>query len=277
MLAEECELSLWINKLSGIKLPRGAQTVQMALGSAVDAFIKTEIALMLGKKERLADLLKNVDKQHWNIVRLGNSIAQEYVDQGCLKTLMDEGLDQIELTNFNSPLPGTTIILGGIPDAAINSIVPADWKVSGYQSKYHKSPTKGYCRLIHNRYNRGRHRDYDLPLEEIDRRWATQLVFYNWIFGVETKMKGAIEQIIINKDKLYFASYRNRISQLFADRIKNKLVDMWSRFKEGKIIQPTPSISLCEPYDRPRMCTTVCHLYKSIFHDDMTRQVMRSD
>jgi len=263
--------------MSGIKIPKHPQTPQMAVGSAFDSFIKAEIARLLGKPNRLSELIKTVD--NWEYVKIGNEICQEYIRQGCLKTLMDEGLTEIEIKGedglCHGILPGTDIPVAGIPDAAFSDGTPVDWKVSGYKSRK-RSPTQGYTRLIHNNFNRGRHDKYYQPMHKINERWALQLIFYNWMLKQPVrKYTGAIEEIIIKDDKLYFGSFRNHIDPTYAMDIRNKVMNKWNRLAKGEIDTPKPSVYLCEPYGTPRTCTLACTYYLELFDDPIMRAVLK--
>jgi hypothetical protein len=261
--------------MRGIPPIRMPQTEQMALGSAFDAFIKTEIAVRLDLPEaekRLASLLKNVDREQQAMIPEGNKVCQEYIEDGCLDVIMEEGMCDVELLfgTKDEPMVVSGIPIFGFPDGRIIE-GPLDWKVSGWGSSRARSPKPGY-----QHYTKGnkQHVKYGIPMHEIDRRWATQLFFYNLLFdGVYDAKKeywGAIDQIIVGQG---VASYRTSLGHDFTVALWADMICRWDKLQAGDIEPPAPNLWKCEPYGNARTCTVDCDAYQAILGDPISRAI----
>jgi len=276
----DCEKSFWFSRMSEYKFPRLPQTEAMAIGCAFDSFAKAELAYALGKtsdrKNLLSTLLQTVEEHNSHLISKGNELFELYYAWGLFDKLLEEGLEDVELVIHSSlPIVGTLghvgqVNLFGKPDARFPS-KPLDWKVSGYGSLKGQSPKPGYYRCLTSAgQDKGVHEKYGIPLEEIDKRWATQLVFYNWMNGNDTAaMSGRIDGAFIRPGVVAFASYSATISPMFIKTLRDDVVDKWSRFKQGKFKEPIPTRATCEPFNTPRVCTCMCEEYKKIFLNDM--------
>ena len=273
--SEECEYGFYLTRMSEYVFPRLQQTEAMAIGCAFDSFAKAELAYVLGKKNKkknlLATLLQSVEDHNKHIIPLGNQLFEKYYEYGCFDNLIQEGMEDIELV-IHKNIAGVEGTLGevklfGKPDATLVGRIPLDWKVSGFGSAAGQSPKQGYFRCLSApRVDKGVHPKYGLPLETIDIRWATQLVFYNWMLGNDTlDMSGRIEQCAIRPTATVFASYRAKISPEFITITRLKLTDRWNRFRNGEIADPIPTRPTCEPYNHPKICTAICEKYKQFF------------
>jgi hypothetical protein len=267
------------------------QTEPMAIGSAFDSFVKAEIARLLGKTNRLAELLeRSVEPQNFHLVKEANKLFELYNYCGRVKNLIDEGIEDIEL-EFREDIggvivPGTKALIGGVtlfgkPDALLKGNIPLDWKVNGWNSKTGQSPKKGYKDSIIIKNNQikeqnKRHSDYPLNLEQIDQDWATQLLFYWWLLDKCNSLPpmAAIEQVAIRQDTIALVSYRATIGQEFANNIWTQLIDIWERFLDGKFKEPEPGLYKCEPFNNPRTCTLECSAYKETLGDPMKREMI---
>lgn len=287
-LMQQCEYMVWLLKYSGIPFLESPQTKPMAVGSAFDSFVKAEIAYLLGKhkesKNLLAELLKTVSEQHADCILVGKKLFEEYNYAGCVRRLMDDGLTDIELSStreiFGQTVAGSEKTIGGVPvfckpDAVIGTNTPIDWKVNGALSDTGASPKKGYLRCYKNGCDQGRHDQYGIPLEDIDKDWAIQLTFYAWVAGkLEGNLPVAIEQVAVRGAVVQFASFRTYVSDSFAQAVKAQLQDYWERFNSGVVADPVPGTWKCEPFGTPRPCTVVCKAYKATLGNAIDRSMM---
>lgn len=298
----ECELSFYYQRMSEFELVRMPQTEAMAIGTAFDAFVKAEIARLLGKPNRLNQLLGGLEEQNLNVIPHANALFEAYNYCGRVEELMKEGIEDIELsierTVGGSKVAGTQVNLGGVPifgkpDMRLG-FGHSDWKVNGFGSKTGQSPKPGYksCKTVKFKYpigsvffegnsfsytgEKGHHERFGEPLELIDSKWAEQLLFYSWLDGVpiEGDRQVGIEQIAIRGETVAFASFRTKISKEFALNTYATLVDKWQRFNQGEFEDAIPDMFKCEPYNFPRTCTLVCTAYKNTLGDKMQREVM---
>lgn len=285
--AKSCQYEFYLNRMSGQKIITMPQTEQMAIGCAFDAFVKAELARLLGKEPKLAEMLNTIELQNVHVIPEGKQLFEKYVYEGCMHRLVDEGLANVELSIKKivdgKQIKGTEKILGGIPlfgkpDAAFINNSHADWKVNGYKSANGVSPKKGYLRCIVNGVDKGRHKDYGINLEEIDEDWATQLLFYYWMASgnsePNSKLRGAIEQIAIRGDTVAFVSIRANIGVEFQIKVFKQLTDLWNNIVEGEIEEPKPDLWKCEPFNNPKPCTLYCERYKKILGDPMRREML---
>ena len=273
--AENCELSFYLHRHSDAGIPRGEQTEAMAIGSAFDSFVKAEIAYSQGMEENknlLAELLKNVAPEHANVIKAGNMLFQKYKAYGALDSLIDEGILNVEMDITAGKKE--EIIWYGKPDAQLRGGLPLDWKVSGYFSAYGVYPKPGYSEVFTKDGRSGRHAKV-LPFEQIDRKWAIQLLVYNWLFDEKPPYRGAIDMLACKGDDLRIAKYRSEISQSFADEIWSESRDKWDRFQKGLFEKPVAQRSKCEPYNNPLPCTLACPFYKQMHSDPMIAEMMR--
>lgn len=297
-----CEYEAWIRKCSGIPYMSTDESKSMAVGTSFDAYVKAEIAYLLGKvkesKNLLSSLLSGINEKNLDCIPIGKKLFDRYSYEGCIRRLMDDGLTDIELSSkkeiLGTKVKGIEKTIGSVPvfckpDAVIRTavhlsqygttfsdkerVLPVDWKVNGALSKTGQSPKPGYLRKIVNGFDEGRHDRYGIPLEEIDQDWANQLTFYSWINGNEEieDYPVAIEQIAVRGETIAFASFRTYVSKAWVQKTKTTLQDLWERFASGTLNEPVPSKFLCEPYNQPKPCTIVCPFYKNTLGNQASR------
>ncbi len=264
MIANDCEFAAWIMKWSGQGI-RIQQTAPMAMGSIVDSYIKAEIAQQFGKtieKTLLAELLHTVDPDYHSLIPKGKEIVEEYIKQGCLRRLLEDGLSDLEIDYKEVEVFGVPLYCR--LDAKRSDNTPVDWKVNGFNSKFGGKGLTGYCRKIRRGMNHGPHDIYPTYLEKINYKWAVQLLMYWWVLNPESEEqpKGQIEQICVKPTHLEFYSYKANISRLFATDIKTRIQNLWPRILKGRFHKPVSSFEKCHPFGHPRPCTLVCPAYQ---------------
>ena len=249
------------------KPSRMPQTNAMSVGSAFDAFVKSDIASKLGilgyDKEEL--FMEQVETQNRDFAHgAGERCFAAYRDSGALASLMQLiGLATSEVkmeVSLVKQLEGVPLL--GKPDLYFevdsgDGMVPVivDWKVNGYCSKSGHSPKAGYKALRHSPLFTGReaktleHKEY-VPtrthgiehncgkwFEEVDESWARQLSTYAWILGapVEGKTIIAIEQLACGPKGIRCATHMGLASAAFQRATMDGYVELWDRLKREHI------------------------------------------
>lgn len=219
------------------------QNEPMAVGSAFDAYIKHTLIQRLGHSDKLklSDIYDGqVEEQNRNNCHaIGLQCLENYKNLGAYSDLLVEmaggvSTPAVELDYRGSVMyQDSSLQLAGKPDWKFKTShtkdVIIDWKVNGYCGRSKQSPKPGY---IVSRSIDGRkiHKDamivtvggidcnIAMPLEIIDRDWATQLATYGWLMGepVGGDFICGIEQLIgCNRQIERCVSYRNIVSPAF--------------------------------------------------------------
>lgn len=239
-LFQESDEEYYLRYLTNTPPPRDPQTRPMAVGSAFDAFCKSEFHdLLFGKThkdsarfELDAIFTAQVEEQHRDWAKLHGAYAfKMYKQSGAFLNLLSELRDAKEEPRFEFDVRGTVngvrdhltrkvgeVVLLGKPDAAYvnrdgNKIV-LDWKVSGWCSI--ASPMAGYVNLRNESgQNLGPHKDcYPFEhgsisingnsyLEKFKKDWAQQCSIYAWLLGasIGDDFIVAIDQLACNSKK----------------------------------------------------------------------------
>jgi len=307
-----CEYEVYLKKMTSTGLHTEAATDQMMLGTLFDALVKTEIAHELGLEDaskRLDVLLDKAGNKGKQVIKpellaVAHEVLDIYNYFGCLRRLFDEKIQDVELS-VAERVHGVKLF--GYPDATIlvnGRVSPLDWKVSGYGSSRVKSPSAGYKSyhiqpagtkgIAGGFQDKGRHKKYGAFLEDINIRWAIQLLFYNWMLDgryIKSQVySGAIDNLLLQSDgRIGVASYRANVSTDFANKIWESVRNKWERWGEPPtaegvppvnrgmidLMEPKPDLWRCEPYGRAKVCTAYCEYYKRTLGDDMQREILQ--
>jgi hypothetical protein len=143
------------------------------------------------------------------------------------------------------------------PDGHTNIGKILDWKINGSTSSYTTSPCQGYKSAISVDHrgrltDKGPHKKYGQPLEDLKMDWARQLAIYSWGHGSMLPWRDIpvrIEQVVCNSGpKFTFVSIDTYISKNFQRNLWSRLSDAWNRITEGNIALPTPNNHTCNAY-----------------------------
>lgn len=121
-------------------------------------------------------------------------------------------------------------------------ILPFDWKVKGSGSK--ASPPPKYCVIFDELgVNKGQHKSYynGIAMQDIDKDWATQLVFTGWQCGHPTYPEamfpydGIIHCLVCDSTtgKIRLAVYRGELSVYWQKEVLNRCQRMWRDLTSG--------------------------------------------
>lgn len=266
----------YMKYLSDVKLPREKQTLAMSVGSAFDAYIKSELYKRLVNKgdpkytfEALFET--QVEEHNRDAARRDGKICYDaYVSSGALGDLLIEMQNALGEPKFEIELQGKIthggreVVLFGKPDVFFISQhgghVSLDFKVNGYYSKSGISPMKGYLRLhpgilMHkdcvpserNGFKLNVNHKLDDPNMNTD--WAAQLSTYSWLCGCEVGSEwiAAIDQIACSPPKksdfytdrpnIRIAQHRLLVRPEFQVQFFNEAADLWEIIQTDHIFR----------------------------------------
>jgi hypothetical protein len=224
-------------------LPREVQSLAAGVGSAFDFLVKTELVEKFHEKKGLVKkLFGQVDKENKDFHEAwegGRKSMANYKSSGVF-AFMKNGFTDVEKNIYGSV---RGVPLYGMLDAEYKG-VPFDWKVSGYTSKSGVSPKPRFYRIWDNGMPKPAHKKYegaDMPWEDIDEKWATQLCTYGWLIGkkIGEPFEAYIDMLCWGKErqKMRVAQYRGLITEEFQIEVRNKYVQIWKEINDGSFVQ----------------------------------------
>lgn len=293
----------YLQYLAPVKVEKIPQTRPMAVGSAVDAYIKNYLQWNLfknyGKDDRFAlekILTKQVEPHNLDWARKhGMLLFEGYKRSGLLADvvrMMEHAVEDPEM-EFTVQKEVEGIILLGKPDLiwrTANEIVILDWKCNGYCSKNPVVPTPGYYIVRdgwegkRSRSHNTRHKDcFSVIVDGVPVNtastfsgiWGQQLCMYAWLMGVPVggDFIGAIDQFCGMGDQVRFriAQHRARVSANFQEDWMSQIKYIVGLIQTGHIFD---ELSREESDAR---CQTLDNYYKA-FSDgnDVFRDITRS-
>jgi hypothetical protein len=250
-----------------IDLPRSNDppSIQMSIGSAFDAFVKSNLAKKFYEGEAYAPYQletifnKQVSEEHreeaWKI---GKFLYEQYVDQGGFHALLSDMEGNLGPIYFEREaqasvrMPsGRYVPFKGFPDCSYinkhNKLVILDWKCNGYCSSKRTSPKKHY---VISRPDNTSHKKitptvkYDLTVvedhcfSEVDMKWAIQLTIYSWLLGrpIGDDTVFQIEQLLMEPGPaVRCITYRGFTTPEFQIELANEIDAAWHSLKDGYI------------------------------------------
>jgi hypothetical protein len=260
------------DRLATVRSERAPQTRPMAIGSALDAFVKNALATdVLGTAPD--DLLlrplfeKQVEQRHWKWSwEAGRYVLDSYRRSGAYGVVRDVLAEADSEPRFEfrvSKEIGGVPLLGN-PDLYFSwrsMPIPLDWKVRGYFSS--ASPTKGYvlCRdgwtgkqsRTHNKcYPKLLTRElHGLPathfgMEDVGNNYAEQMSLYAWLSGVpvgDESFLAWIEELLgsnlASEDlpRMRVATHRGRIGAAFQRDLLEQLKACWQAITSDHVFR----------------------------------------
>lgn len=247
----------YLRYLAEIRPPSIPQSQAMSIGSAFDAYVKSELAKRLfgdpGDQDfdTLFPLQVEPHNRDWALEH-GKIAFEAYRETGAYRDLLVELLAASQEPRFESTVQGEIngVPFLGKPDlfyvSSAGAHVILDWKVNGYCSNNGAGPKKGY---VWCRPDNKPHRDAHLLevgdltinighfMEDVDKRWARQLAIYAWCLGEEVGANFVvwIEQLAYKNGKFRIASHRERVSQDFQLTLMSQAAEIWMRLNTGNI------------------------------------------
>jgi hypothetical protein len=275
MMWRSCPEKFFLKKGSGYKF-ESKQGIPAAMGCAFDAFVKRWIAHKIGlshepklQMETLIDQIDipDTDELYDEIVASGRNTAEFYVNNGLAQRLVEkENVIDLEMECFNE-LDGVRLL--GKPDGAIKfddgRIIPLDWKVRGYKSKYGYSPTQGYISYVTaDGQVKSAHAKNDWPLEKLNENWAIQMTIYYWLLNdlqppFTEPAHAAIEEVCFGAKHLVFTQMRPHITVEFQNKLWEEIKTCWLNWKFPPAV--IAQNSRCRAYNQLCDCAARCEYY----------------
>ena len=256
--------TFYLQRMAPNPYPYEPQTPAAAVGSAFDSFIKIDIVNKLDIKEKIRQrILKDAlifvrdesefTKDDLEAMSFEELIFNTSVEKRNREEAREMGkllYDKYKYNGYGSLIfldveihRNFFLLEGNVPIfMKLDSIVedwdtkqpcPHDWKTSGYGSASGISPKPGYMMLFDKGINVGSHKEYrkDMPLDEIDPKWATQVCTYGWGMGITpgTPFPAYIDMLAIRPNNIRVARYRGIITKEFQLNIYARFRKAWPK------------------------------------------------
>ena len=247
----------YLHYLTPNKPPAFKQTDAMAVGSAFDAFIKADLADMLGMNDpelKLPYLLDTQIEEHREFAEeAGAHCLSEYKKSTAYATLTKE-LERATDICFEGDLYGDVegVPFRVKPDICFKldgRIFTGDWKVNNYCSKNKRSPNKGYVdcdgmphkkAVLEDKY--GITINTAVTMDEVQKDWALQLMIGARVLGCKKNFDEVvgIDQLVCDPTgdgfpTIRVARHRCLIDEEFQEAMMEKAKDLWSYIEAGNI------------------------------------------
>lgn len=240
---QQSKENFYMKYLAKNRVPREPQTMPMAIGSAFDSMVKSDLG-----GYNFEEMFEQSVEPHNRGPALakGREVFNFYTttpQYGYLKGMIEKA----ELVRMEGMLIKEVdgVPLGGKPDALIRmpggySFV-LDWKVNGWMSLNKPSINKGFVTafpqpprargpaLIGN--EGGVEYNMEQTLDMVNRDWAQQVCIYFHLFGEGTV--GWIEQLVPYR----VGSYRGKIQSSFKQKVIDQAKEIWQAIHDGWIFK----------------------------------------
>ena len=259
----------YLQRLVEDRLPRDPQGIPAAIGSAVDVLIKQRLmdnGVRPEKRAFVEDTLKDsVENEEFKEEAF--EIAKRVTFNYAMEAIAQTDFRDIEIHEnflFNPLNDGGIRLLGKLDctyfDELMEVEAPHDLKCNGLNPANEStvSPKPGYYAQFKGRQQtKFGHKKYriDIPMEEIDYGWATQLCTYGWLMGLSPKLEDSfpcrIDQITKNKaGEFLFTLFRGMITPRFQREVYDRYAAMWYDIECGHFVK-----RLASRYDRNAVFT----------------------
>lgn len=258
--------------LSSVRVKSPPQENFMAMGSALDAFVKSDIHTHVhgeqatkGSQFEFQTLFESQVEPHARdeVLERSRDLWKQYNESGSYGLLLADILSSPYAPEMEFTAQGEIdgIPLLGKPDLRYitkeHAHVIADWKVNGSMSKIGASPVQGYKICLdygsnthgkpHKKYVPFFHKGIEINqayMEEFSEDWATQLAIYSWLLGEPIGGEDFIirmEQIACRPVKSQplprakFATHMSRISKEYQESVLARVKLCWETIQSGHI------------------------------------------
>lgn len=230
---------------------REEQSYPAAVGIAFDAMVKSRIAADRGIRCPSLDfMLNDVKVERERALAQARQLLGGYEASGAFARLLEEHPMAVAVDGEDFA-PGTRVPVRTRIDCVVDiggKCRILDWKVKGSGNPGGQSPTPGYVRIWDTDQPRipfAAHPKSGLPLEQLNRDWATQLTMYGWAQGLPMgeDVVGCIDEVVAWRgDRVRVASFRHPISLAFQQDVARRLVEAWRRIESREVLDPNMSL-----------------------------------
>ena len=263
----------YLRYLADIRSPREPQNEPMSVGSAFDAFVKSQLHYDVfghdggGEFDLITIFEEQVEPQNRSFAYAAGEYTFEcYVKSGAYRDLLKMLQNSVVPPRFEFKVEGEVegIPLMGKPDCwfiyETGVHVVLDFKVKGFCSKNTTSPSKGYA-LIQDGFSGKPSRNNGEPhlsykpyllnglqvstryLEYSKEEYAEQLALYGWLMGEpvgDELVAFMVEEIVAKnmhnaKPQLRIAHHRARVKDSFQIQLLSRYRSMWQAIQSGHI------------------------------------------
>lgn len=255
--------------------PREPTELPMVVGSVFDAFVKTELAAVLGCAcPTLGELLGAIEVPE--LIPAASAVAKDlirvYKASGAFAALLKEGISLVNLDPERQVVPGTArrlmgrevggVPLVGYPDALIvrpdGTRVVLDWKTTSAGS-----PQPGWRRKFDSEDVCAQYAPpHEKSVEDfatLHPDWATQLATYSWLLrpgvGLGERFAAvdvAIDQVVYGSKVPRVYQYRGEITGIFQDNLRTRYQAAWERVQQETLVPEDVAATLLQVPERYR-------------------------
>lgn len=237
--------SFYLSRLSGLDVPRESQALPAAVGSAFDYLLKVHMAntKFQNKKHIVDKMMEEVEDHQSEAILAGRRLLNTYLTSAYdVKEFADIEVHNSHIVEYRDkkiPMFGKLDATSHGSGSFEGSVIPFDWKVSGYCSD--QSPKQGFFRSWKDGRPKVRHDLYreDMPFESIDVDWAFQLCVYGWLIGykVGEPFQVRIDQLSYRQGNITVTQYRGVISEEFQILTFNRAYQIWEAINSGSYVR----------------------------------------
>lgn len=137
-------------------------------------------------------------------------------------------------------VPGTDVPIAGRADAVLPRRVIHDWKTTSSPN-----PKRGYKRMVGGEKrprcedDRRRHKDYGIPMEQINPEWADQLAMYGWCLGRGIRRaRVSVDQVLIDyaTGDVRVAQFRTHVGTAWQLNLRERLIRAWDLIQSESVV-----------------------------------------
>lgn len=239
--------------------PKEETQLAMVVGSVFDAYVKNELASVLGCPcPSVGQLLGDIEAQDLlsEASKVAMPLVKLYKDSGAMTALLKEGVREVHLNPERMVVPGTSRMLmgrelGGVPifgypDALIirpdGKRVVLDWKTTSKPS-----PDQGWWRKFDPADPMARyappHNKAGEPFHTLHGEWAVQLATYSWLLrpGVGhgasfAPVDVAIDQVVYGSADARVYQFRGTLTSQFQDDLRTRYQAAWDKIQDEALV-----------------------------------------
>jgi len=271
----DCQYFVYLNKLADLERLPQRQSRAAAVGIIFDALLKDHIAKELSITGAQLDLNRVVNKINTDdiskCVEIAREVAKRYIKLKLHRILLNATQLTLQQTIYKNI--GSIPMLGKL-DACIDGI-PFDWKLKGFNHDIGRATlTPGYDYRCHFEHGI----QPPTPSHSLwmsNRKWAIQLIFYNWL-KFNRPARYIIHEIANTKAGIIMVQLQGKIHPKHSNETHKQVQAMWNNINqlEAEIEEPAPSKYKCEMYGTTCDQAINCTKYMEGLGDSEMREML---